>query len=142
MAKEMFKPKEQTTTTNPRLAHSTPTRQTVTRQPIQKQNDPIANAVITVSSVNVRKGPGMNYARIGGLVEGKEIQIYAVEDGWLKIAYGTDYGYVDAQFTSYKIQTQEPEPEQPQNPEPEQPQNPEPEQPPAVVDSTPPAGAT
>ena len=68
MAKEMFKPQTQTTTANPRLAHSTPTRKPVTAKPIQKQNDPIANAVITVSSVNVRKGPGMNYARIGGLV--------------------------------------------------------------------------
>lgn len=136
MAKEMFKPQTQTTTANPRLAHSTPTRKPVTAKPIQKQNDPIANAVITVSSVNVRKGPGMNYARIGGLVEGKEIQIYAVEDGWLKIAYGTEYGYVDAQFTSYKVQTQEPEP--PKEPEPEPPKDPEP----GVVDNTPPAGAT
>ncbi len=137
MAKEMFKAKPQPT--NTRLAHSTPTRRPVTPTPVNKQNDPIANAVITVSSVNVRKGPGMNYARIGGLVEGKAIQIYAVEDGWLKIAYGSDYGYVDAQFTSYKLPTTEPDPEQPA-PEPEQPA-PEPENP-SVVDSTPPAGAT
>ena len=99
-------------------------RQQVERKPgISKQNDPIGSGQVTVSALNVREGAGQNYRRIGGLTKGKTIQVYEEKDGWLKIAYGTGYGWVMKAYTDYKT----PEPVvEPETPAPE-PQTPEPE---------------
>lgn len=88
---------------------------------ISKQDDPIGTAKITASSVNVRKGPGTNYERIGGLTQGKSIQVYEDTGEWLKIQYGTEYGYVMQKYTDFK-DLEDPLPES--------------------ADSTPPNGAT
>ena len=70
-----------------------------------KQADPIGTATVTASSLNVRKGPGTNYERIGGLTNGKTIQVLEDVGDWLKIQYGTDVGYVSQKYTTFKDQT-------------------------------------
>ncbi|GEM_PF-719944 len=92
---------------------------------IAKMNDPIGNATVTCGALNVRQGPGTNYARIGGLTKGKTVSVYADEGDWIKIGYGSDYGYVCQKYTTYQdaaTTTQEPETPTPQTPEPETPQ--------------------
>ncbi len=91
-----------------------------------KQDNPIGTGKVTCSALNVRNGAGTNFARIGGLTKGKTVQVYEEKDGWLKIAYGTGFGWVSKQYTDYKS------PEPVVTPEPEKPADPvvqpEPEQ--------------
>lgn len=74
-----------------------------------KQTDPIATAKVTAASANVRKGPGANYERIGGVVKGKSVQIYEDLGDWLKISYASDYGYISKACTDYNGTAQQPE---------------------------------
>ena len=69
---------------------------------VSKQDDPIGTAKVTCSSLNVRSGAGSNYERIGGLTQGKQVQVYEEKDGWLKIKYGTGFGWISKQFTDFK----------------------------------------
>lgn len=79
---------------------------------ISKQSDPIGTCTVTCGALNVRSGAGTNYPRIGGLSKGQTVQVYEASNGWLKIAYGSGYGWISQQYTDYK--TDEPtQPEQP-----------------------------
>lgn len=95
-----------------------------------KQNNPIGTATVTCNALNVRQGPGINYSRIGGLTNGKTVSVYEAKDGWLKIGYGTGYGYICQKYTDFKSQdpvstdnppsgpeTQDPVPTDPVTPE-------------------------
>ncbi|MBR4986557.1 MAG: SH3 domain-containing protein [Proteobacteria bacterium] len=79
---------------------------------ITKLDDPIGTCTVTVSALTVRSGAGSNFPRIGGLTQGKTVQVFEVKDGWLRINYGTDYGWVMQKYTDYKS----PEPQQPEQP--------------------------
>lgn len=55
--------------------------------------------VVNVSSVlNVRKGPGTNYAVIGKLNPNARIKVVDTAKGWHMILYGTGVGYVSADY--------------------------------------------
>ncbi|MBO4351328.1 MAG: SH3 domain-containing protein [Proteobacteria bacterium] len=91
---------------------------------IVKMDDPIGTATVTCGALNVRQGPGTNYARIGGLTKGKTVSVYADEGEWIKIGYGTGFGYVCQKYTTYQdaaTTTQDPENPPSQQPEPENP---------------------
>lgn len=94
---------------------------------IQKQDNPIGTATVTCNSLNVRSGAGANYPRIGGLTKGKSVQVYESSGGWLKIAYGSGFGWISAKYTDYKDSgtTTEPGTSQEQTPttEPEKPES-------------------
>lgn len=45
----------------------------------------VERAVVIASALNLRKGPGMNYAIIGKLVKDQEVFIYQHKDNWSKI---------------------------------------------------------
>ncbi len=76
---------------------------------IQKQDDPIGSGKVTCSSLNVRNGAGTNFDRIGGLTNGKSFQVFEEKDGWLKIQYGSGFGWISKKYTDYKT----PEPPKP-----------------------------
>ena len=62
---------------------------------ISTQADPIGTATIKANAVNVRQGPGTNYERIGGLTQGKSVEVYeGTKDGWIKIKYGANEGWI------------------------------------------------
>lgn len=67
-----------------------------------KQEDSIGVATVTSSAINVRSGSGTNYPRIGGLTKGKSVAIYQEKNGWLKIKYNSDYGWINKTYTNYK----------------------------------------
>ncbi len=69
---------------------------------IARQDDPIGSCKVTCSALNVRSGAGSGYPRIGGLTNGKSVQVYAVEGDWLKIKYGTGFGWVAKKYTDFK----------------------------------------
>ena len=51
------------------------------------------------SSLNVRKGPGTSYDKLGSLADGIKVEIKAVcNNGWCKIVYNGGYGYVNQSY--------------------------------------------
>ena len=81
---------------------STKKSNAVSKGSIVKQDDPIGTATVTCGALNVRNGAGINYQRIGGLTEGKTVSVYEEKDGWIRIGYGTGYGWVCAKYTTYQ----------------------------------------
>ena len=59
---------------------------------------------VTASSLNVRKGPGTGYARIGSLRLGDTVTFYEQEQGFYRILYQGAAGYVSAQYIKPIIQ--------------------------------------
>ncbi len=96
------KPKRATARTPKTPVKKTSPRTQVSSFKISKQNDPIGTGTVTVNALNVRQGPGTNFERIGGLSKGKIIQVYADEGEWIKIAYGSSFGYVAQKYTTYQ----------------------------------------
>lgn len=78
-----------------------------------KQDDPIGTGKVTCSALNVRNGAGANFTRIGGLTKGASFSVYEEKDGWLKIKYGSDYGWISKSYTDYKGKEPVTEPEKP-----------------------------
>ncbi|MDO5009930.1 MAG: leucine-rich repeat protein, partial [Intestinibacter bartlettii] len=61
---------------------------------------------VTTENLNVRKGAGANYARIGGLTKGAKVEIVKKEsNGWYKIKYNNGYGYVSGTYVKLDSQT-------------------------------------
>ena len=76
---------------------------------IVKMDDPICTVQVTCGALTVRSGAGTSYGRIGGVTYGKTLNVYEIKDGWLKIGYGTEYGWVLAKYTTYQ-DTTDPDP--------------------------------
>ena len=52
-----------------------------------------------LSNLNVRSGPGTNYARVGTLANGTVVDVYGVAaNGWYKIVYGGGWRYIINQY--------------------------------------------
>lgn len=49
------------------------------------------------SGLNVRSGPGANYAKIGMLTYGASVKVQSIESGWAKIDHNGKTAYVSAQ---------------------------------------------
>lgn len=53
------------------------------------------------SALNVRRGPGTSYAKVGSVSKGKTVIVLSTSSGWSKILYnGSRTGYVSAQYLS------------------------------------------
>lgn len=52
------------------------------------------------SGLNVRKGAGTNFAKIGALANGSKVNFSGEQNGWLKITYNNQQGFISKQFTS------------------------------------------
>ena len=54
---------------------------------------------VNATSLNVRSGAGTNYSKVGSLKNNTQVTIVAkCSNGWLKIKYGSGYGYVSGQY--------------------------------------------
>lgn len=56
--------------------------------------------VMGCNTLNVRSGPGTEYARKGSLVNGTKVHIISTSLGWSKIIYNGNYAYVSASYLS------------------------------------------
>ena len=54
---------------------------------------------VTTTALNVRNGAGTNYSIIGILYDGDTFSYVQETSGWLKIAYGTGYGWISKKYT-------------------------------------------
>ena len=52
----------------------------------------------TVKKAEVRKGPGYNYKVIGTIPADEILSTVCFENGWAKVAYGMNYGYIDITY--------------------------------------------
>ena len=82
---------------------------------IVKQSDPICTVTVNCGALNVRSGPSTENARIGGVTQGKTLNVYEVQNGWLKIGFGNGFGWVCAQYTSYQESTVTTDPQKPES---------------------------
>ena len=52
------------------------------------------------AGLNVRKGAGTNYAKLGALTNGTTVTYYGEKDGWLQIKYNNQTAYISKQYTT------------------------------------------
>lgn len=62
----------------------------------------ITKKIVNVDGLNLRKGPGTNYAVITILLRNAEVEVIAESNGWSNIKYKTQVGYVSTQYLVYK----------------------------------------
>ena len=63
-----------------------------------KPGDETSKYRVTVSSLNIRNGPGTTYEILSSLGLGDEVDVYSIENDWAKIKYGSSIAYVSAQY--------------------------------------------
>ncbi len=92
---------------------------------------------VTANDVNLRKGPGTNYARIGSTSKGKTFTITQVVEGGNYIwgYYGT--GWICLQYTNYSTVSQKPAEPEATEPQPTEPTEPAPTTPPTAAPTEP-----
>ncbi|MBP3390138.1 MAG: SH3 domain-containing protein [Clostridia bacterium] len=69
---------------------------------IKASETPVQTGVVdsskVTSNLRVRDGAGTGYNVLGAISPGNSVSIYALVNGWYKIAYGSGYGYVSADY--------------------------------------------
>ena len=81
------------------LAPASPSTPTAPASPAPAT--PIGKGEVTTSSLNVRSGPGTNFAVISTLAQGTVVNILQNDgSGWLKVHVGAGDGYVSAQYVN------------------------------------------
>ena len=58
---------------------------------------------VTASSLNVRKGASTSYSVIGTLSKGTKVELISTSNGWSKIKYNGNVGYVSSKYLSNSI---------------------------------------
>lgn len=53
---------------------------------------------VTASTLNVRKGAGTNFDKIGSLPKGTVVKVLAEDNGWVKILHNKRVGYVSREY--------------------------------------------
>ena len=53
---------------------------------------------VTVSSLNIRSGPGTSYSILGTFTTGDKVEVISESDGWAKINYNGGTAYVSSQY--------------------------------------------
>ncbi|WP_297131632.1 peptidoglycan-binding protein [Terrisporobacter sp.] len=70
-------------------------------KPSQNVSETTVNqeGMVNATSLNVRSGAGTNCSKVGSLKNNTQVTIVAkCSNGWLKIKYGSGYGYVSGQY--------------------------------------------
>ena len=63
---------------------------------------------VTATSLNVRSGPSTSYSVIGKLSNGSKVEVISTSNGWSKIKYNNQTGYVSSQYLSNTISSSQP----------------------------------
>ncbi len=58
------------------------------------------DVIITASSLNVREGPGTSYGKIGSLANGTTTTVYEEKDGWYRISYNGQDGWICGEYAT------------------------------------------
>lgn len=60
----------------------------------------------TTANVNMRKGPGTSYAKITTIPKGARVDVYGSEDGWYKVIYDNQEGWVSGEYLNIGASTE------------------------------------
>ena len=58
---------------------------------------------VNASSLNFRSGPSTNYSVIGKLLSGEQVEVISISNGWTKIRYNGQTGYVSSKYLSNTV---------------------------------------
>jgi len=72
--------------------------------PTEPTGKPIATGTITADELNIRKGPGTGFEKVGVYVEGNTVDIYEIKDGWGR----TDKGWISMKHVKQVDETDKP----------------------------------
>ncbi len=73
----------------------------------EKETAKQIGTVTGVSSLNVRSGPGMDYAVVGLLSAGSTVEVTGEEGSWYEVAFGSQTGYVNSRYLDVVEVTEE-----------------------------------
>ena len=75
-------------------------KDTVITSQVEKSSKTTQKGVVNTKSLNIRKGAGTKYSKIGSLSKGDKVQVEGkTSSGWYRIKYKKTYGYVSAKYT-------------------------------------------
>ena len=84
------------------------------QQPAEPTTTPVNETVVTTDKVNVRASDSENADRIGQVEAGASLTRYETRDnGWSKIDYNGQEGYIKSEYLQVQGTNEEPQPEQP-----------------------------
>lgn len=85
----------------PATQTKTNSTQTVQTKPaVKEQTMAVRDYYVTTSSLNVRSGAGTKFDAIGSVSLGDKVQVTGSENGWFKITYNGQTGYIGQNFVS------------------------------------------
>lgn len=61
----------------------------------------MATATVSCDTLNIRKGPGTNYDKLGTLKKGQSIEVTSTKNGWYGFKYNSTTGYVSSSYCKY-----------------------------------------
>ena len=86
--------------------------ETITKSPteqsiaVSKERSAVKKGKVTTNSLNVRSGASTNKSVIGSLKKGSTVEIVSTSsNGWHKIRFKNDYGYVSGKYISISSNT-------------------------------------
>ncbi|MDD3244101.1 MAG: SH3 domain-containing protein, partial [Eubacteriales bacterium] len=60
--------------------------------------EPSGSTMKATANVNVRKGPGVGYARLGTLSKGKSVSVTGSSGSWYQVSYNGATGYISKSY--------------------------------------------
>lgn len=67
----------------------------------QNMDCELGTAVVNVTLLNFRKSPSTDAAVIGSLAEGAQLKVVGLENGWLKVEYEGQTGYISGEYVNF-----------------------------------------
>jgi len=94
--------------TAPPAEETAPAEQPAPTEETPAEEDAKRYGVVVGGTINVRKGPGTDHAKITTVRSGKSVEILGEENGWYKLSFDGVTGYIRADFlmeTSSEVST-------------------------------------
>lgn len=61
--------------------------------------------IVQADFLNVRRGPGVEYAKMGQVLKGTKVTVVAEQDGWLRIVTSEGEGWIDGDYVSSPLES-------------------------------------
>ena len=61
----------------------------------------MATATVSCDTLNVRKGPGTSYGKLGTLSKGQSVEVTTTKNGWYGFKYNSKTGYISGSYCKY-----------------------------------------
>ena len=58
-------------------------------------------SAVTTGNVNIRKGPGTNYGKLGVAYTGTQVKLLATDGNFARVDTGTGIAYISVRYLSY-----------------------------------------